>query len=467
MNENYSQTTKASMTGSKTRVPPQSQDIERSVLGAILLDNEALPKAIETISDPDDFYNPKHRNIFDAMLSLYEKNEPVDMMTVAEELRKKGNIDSASIEYLAELMDFSATSANVRIHSKIIKEKSTLRKLITVAGEVVTLAYEDTEDVDTVLDQVERMVMEISQERARKSLVKIRDIVKESVKTIESLYASKQLVTGVPTGFKDLDEKTAGLHPSDLIIIAGRPSMGKTAITMNIAQNLAVNDEKRVVAIFSLEMSSEQLVLRMLCSEARVSSQRLRTGYFAQSDWPKLTAAAGRLHNCNIYIDDTPGVNVLDIRAKARRLQAESGRLDLIIIDYLQLMSSRGKVESRVLEVSEITRSLKQLAKELSTPVIAISQLSRKVEDRQVKRPQLADLRESGSIEQDADLVLFVYREEFYHPEKPEAQNVADLIIGKQRNGPLGDIRLTFQKDFTRFEDMATGGPGGGYGEDL
>ena len=449
------------------RVPPQNVEMEQYVLGAILLDNEALPKTIESLSSPDDFYRPAHRKIFEGMLELYEKSEPVDLMTLSETLRKKGYGEEVGVDYLAELVEMVPTAANVRVHARMVREKAVLRKLITVAGEVVTLSYEDSEDVEALLDKVETMVLDISQQRVRKTLQPVKGIIKDSIKTVENLYHSKQLVTGVPTGYKELDEKTAGLQKSDLIIVAGRPSMGKTAFAINVAQNMAVIEEERVAAIFSLEMSAEQLVLRMLCSEAKVSGHRLRTGYLAQSDWPKLTAAAGRLHKSNIYIDDTPGQTVLDIRAKARRLQAEMGRLDLIIIDYLQLMSSRGKVESRTLEVSEITRSLKHLAKELNVPVIAISQLSRKVEDRTQKQPQLSDLRESGSIEQDADLVLFVYREEFYNKEKAEAQGVAEIIIGKQRNGPLGTVKLAFLKDFTRFEDLARDEPSGfkGYEE--
>ncbi|MBI4667012.1 MAG: replicative DNA helicase [Nitrospinae bacterium] len=437
------------------RIPPQNLEMEQFVLGAILLDNEALPKVIEALTSPEDFYKPAHRKIFETILELYEKNEPVDLMTLAEGLRKKNYYDDIGIDYLAELVDMVPTAANARVHARIVREKAILRKLITVAGEVVTLAYEEAEEVDTLLDRVETMVLDISQQRARKSLLPIKSIIKDSIKTVENLYASKQLVTGTPTGYKELDEKTAGLQPSDLIIVAGRPSMGKTAFAINVAQNMAMLEEDRVAAIFSLEMSAEQLVLRMLCSEAKVSGHRLRTGYLAQSDWPKLTAAAGRLHKSRIYIDDTPGQTVLDVRAKARRLLHEVGRLDLVIIDYLQLMTSRGRVESRTLEISEITRSLKHLAKELNAPVIAISQLSRKVEERQHKQPQLSDLRESGSIEQDADLVLFVYREEVYEKEKKDAQGTAEIIIGKQRNGPIGTVRLTFLKEFTRFEDLA------------
>lgn len=437
------------------RTPPQNVEMEQFVLGAILLDREALPKVIEAITGSEDFYKPSHRKIYEAALDLYERNEPVDIMTVSEALRKKGTFGEVGIEYLAELVDMVPTSANVAAHARIVKEKAVLRKLITVAGEVVTLAFEESEDVEALLDKVERMVLDISQQRVRKTLVPLRSVIMDSIKTVETLYQTKQLVTGAPTGYKDLDEKTAGLQPSDLIIIAGRPSMGKTAFAMNIVQNMTTINEDSVAAIFSLEMSAEQLALRLLCAEAKVSGQRLRTGYLAQSDWPKLTAAAGRLHKTHIYIDDSAGQTALDIRAKARRLQAQLGRLDLVVIDYLQLMSSRGRVESRVLEVSEITRSLKQLAKELRTPIIAISQLSRKVEDRKGGAPQLSDLRESGSIEQDADVVMFVYREEVYEKNKPELQGQAEIIIGKQRNGPIGSVKLAFLKDFTRFEDLA------------
>jgi replicative DNA helicase len=437
------------------RTPPQNVEMEQFVLGAILLDREALPKVIEAITGPEDFYKPSHRKIYEATLDLYERNEPVDIMTVSEALRKKGTFGEVGIEYLAELVDMVPTSANVAAHARIVKEKAVLRKLITVAGEVVTLAFEEAEDVEALLDKVERMVLDISQQRVRKTLVPLKSVIMDSIKTVENLYQTKQLVTGAPTGYHDLDEKTAGLQPSDLIIIAGRPSMGKTAFAMNIVQNMTAINEQSVAAIFSLEMSAEQLALRLLCAEAKVSGQRLRTGYLAQSDWPKLTAAAGRLHKTHIYIDDSAGQTALDIRAKARRLQAQLGRLDLVVIDYLQLMSSRGRVESRVLEVSEITRSLKQLAKELRTPIIAISQLSRKVEDRKGGAPQLSDLRESGSIEQDADLVMFVYREEVYEKNKPELQGMAEIIIGKQRNGPIGTVKLAFLKDFTRFEDMS------------
>ena len=449
------------------KTPPQNLEMEQSTLGAILLDTEAFPKVLEVFTESDVFYHPSHRHIFSSMVELYEKGEPIDLMTVSENLKRQGAFDSIGYEYLADLIDSTPTAANVKAHAKIVYEKALLRKLITVAGEVVTLAYEGGEDVETLIDQVEKMIFNVSNDRIGKSLEQIKKILKVSVKTIEKQFENKQLVTGAPTGFKDLDGKTAGLHPSDLIIVAGRPSMGKTAFAMNIAQNLTIGNDENVVAIFSLEMSAEQLVLRMLCSEARVSGHKIRTGYLSHSDWPKLTTAAGRLHNCKMYIDDSPGATVLDIRAKARRLQAEKGRLDLVIVDYLQLMSSRGKVESRVLEVSEITRSLKQLAKELSVPVIAISQLSRKVEDRPDKRPQLADLRESGSIEQDADLVLFVYREEFYKRDEPQLQGLADIIIGKQRNGPVGKVPLTFLKDYTRFEDFAGGEPEGGYDDGM
>lgn len=438
-----------------SRVPPHNMDMEQAILGAILLDNEALPKALEALTGSADFYKPAHRKIYEGILDLYERNEPVDIMTLAETLRKKGWIEQVGgVDYLAELLDIVPTSANIKIHCKTVLEKAVLRKLISVAGETVTMAYEHEEDVDELVDDIESMILNISQERARGTFILVKNILKDTMKTVEDLYDNKSLITGVASGYKDLDEKTTGFQKSDLIIIAGRPSMGKTAFAFNIIQNFTKINEDGVVCVFSLEMSSEQLVIRMLCSEARVSSQKLRTGYLARSDWPKLTMAAGNIYKRSIYIDDTPSQTVLEMRGKARRLQAEKGRLDLIVIDYLQLMESRGRSESRVQEVSAITRSLKQLAKELNVPVIAISQLSRKVEDRVgSKRPQLSDLRESGSIEQDADVVLFVYRDEFYHPDKVETQGIAEIIIGKQRNGPLGNVKLTFLKDYTRFED--------------
>lgn len=441
-----------------SKVPPQNIEIEQSILGSILLDNEALPMVIEVISSPDDFYKPLHRIIFSAMLSLYERNEPVDLMTLSEELKKETPGGNGNLDYLAELIDTSPTAGNVKVHARIVREKSILRRLITTAGEAVSLAHDNAEDVDDVLDRVEQMIMEISQDRATKTLVPIKTVLKEAYKGIENAFESKKMITGAPTGYTDLDNMTAGMHPSDLIIVAGRPSMGKTSLAMNIAQNLTQLEPERVVAVFSLEMSSEQLVLRMLCSEAKLSSQRLRTGFFPPSAWPKLTTAAGRLHTCNIFIDDTPAAGALDIRSKSRRLKSEVGRLDMIIVDYLQLMTGRVKTESRVQEISEITRSLKQLAKELEVPVVALSQLSRKVEERPDKRPQLSDLRESGSIEQDADLVMFVYREEFYKREKtpPELQGVAEIIIGKQRNGPTGTCRLTFIGSSTRFENLTS-----------
>jgi replicative DNA helicase len=447
----------------RLRTPPSNVDMERAVLGAILLDNEALPKAMEALSGAEDFYRPAHRKVYECVLRLFEKSEPVDLLTLSEALRARGWLDEVGgTPYLAELMDSTFTSANVRVHARVVREKAVLRRLITVAGDAVTLAYEREDEVDAVVDEIERMILDVSQKRARGSFQEFGAALKNAMKMVESLYENKRLVTGVTTGYKDLDEKTAGFQKSDLIIIAGRPSMGKTAFALNIVQNFTKEVDDAVVAVFSLEMSAEQLVMRLLCSEARVSSTKVRTGYINRSEWSKLALAAGSMYKRQLHIDDTPGMTVLDMRGKARRLQAEKGRLDLVVIDYLQLMDSRGKVESRVQEVSSITRSLKQLAKELNVPVVVISQLSRKVEDRVgSKRPQLSDLRESGSIEQDADLVLFVYREEYYSKDKPETHNTAEIIIGKQRNGPLDTIKLTFLKDYTRFEDSirAEGGP--------
>ena len=439
------------------RTPPANLDMERAVLGALLLDSEALPKAMEALSGSEDFYKPAHRKIYECVLRLFEKGEPVDLLTLSEALRTRGWLDEVGgVDYLAELLDSTPTSANVRVHARVVREKAVLRRLITVAGDAVTLAYEQEDQVDTVVDEIERMILDVSQKRAKGAFQDVSLVIKSAMKTVENLYENKRLVTGVTTGYKDLDEKTAGLQKSDLIIVAGRPSMGKTAFALNIVQNFTREVEEAVVCVFSLEMSAEQLVIRLLCSEARVSSHKLRTGYLAKSDWPKLTIAAGSIYKRSIHIDDTPGQTVMDMRGKARRLQAEKGRLDLVVVDYLQLMDSRGKVESRVQEVSSITRSLKQLAKELNVPVVVISQLSRKVEDRVgSKRPQLSDLRESGSIEQDADVVLFVFREDYYAKDKPEIENTAEIIIGKQRNGPLGVTKLTFLKDYTRFEDFA------------
>ena len=438
------------------KIPPQNIEAEQSVLGGILIENEAINRVMEILA-PEDFYREAHRKIYHALIELSERDEPADLITTTNELRKKGELEMVGgASYLAYLIDSVPSAANIEYYARIVKEKAILRKLIETSTEIITQSYEDRTDVEAFLDEAERAIFEISEKRVRPSFFPIKEIVKESFKTIEQLYKKKELVTGVPSGFKELDRLTAGFQPSDLIIVAGRPSMGKTAFCLNIAQYAAI--EGRVpVAIFSLEMSKEQLVLRMLCSEAQVEGTRLRTGYLGESDWPKLTMAAGTLSDAPIFIDDTAALSVLELRAKARRLKSEHG-LGMIIIDYLQLMKGRGKAESRQQEISEISRSLKALAKELNVPVIAVSQLSRKTEERTGNRPQLSDLRESGAIEQDADLILFLFREEVYHRTE-ENRGKAEVIIGKQRNGPIGKVDLAFLDKYTSFKDLYKGEP--------
>ena len=441
---------------SSHKLPPQHLEAEQSVLGGILIENEAINRVTE-ILDADDFYRDVHRKIFNALINLSERDEPADLITLTNELRKTDQLDSiGGASYLTSLIDSVPTAANIEYYAKIVKEKAILRKLIQTSTEIITQSYEDRGDVEVFLDEAERAIFEISEKRVRPSFYSIRDIVKESFKTIERLFQKKELVTGVPSGFKELDRMTAGFQPSDLIIIAGRPSMGKTAFCLNVAQYAAI-ENKIPVAVFSLEMSKEQLVIRMLCSEAHVEGTRLRTGYLNESDWPKLTIAAGNLSEAPIYIDDTAALSVLELRAKARRLKSDHG-LGMVIIDYLQLMKGRARVENRQQEISEISRSLKALSKELSIPVIAVSQLSRKTEERTGNRPQLSDLRESGAIEQDADLIIFIYRDEIYNrAEDNPNRGKAEVIIGKQRNGPIGKIDLAFLDKFTTFKDLYRG----------
>ncbi len=444
------------------KLPPQNIEAEQSVLGGILIENESINKVMEILI-ADDFYREGHRKIFDALINLLERDEPADLITLTNELRKIDHLDSVGgASYLTSLIDSVPTAANIEYYAKIVKEKAILRKLIQTSTEIITQSYQDRGDVEGFLDEAERAIFEISERRVKPSFYSIRDIVKESFKTLEKLFEKKELVTGVPSGFKDLDRLTAGFHASDLIIVAGRPSMGKTAFCLNLAQFAAI--EKRVpVAIFSLEMSKEQLVIRMLCSEAKVEGSKLRTGFLSESDWPMLTLAAGNLSDAPIFIDDTAAVSVLELRAKARRLKGEHG-LGMLIVDYLQLMKGRTRVESRQQEISEISRSLKALAKELNIPVIAVSQLSRKTEERTGNKPQLSDLRESGAIEQDADLILFIYRDEVYNRgEDNPNKGTAEVIIGKQRNGPIGTIKLAFLDKFTSFKELYKGESGNTY----
>jgi replicative DNA helicase len=442
---------------SSHKLPPQNLEAEQSVLGGILIENYAINKVMEVLG-ADDFYRESHRKIYKALIDLSERDEPADSITLTNELRKNGHLDTVGgASYIASLIDSVPTAANIEYYVKIVKEKAILRKLIQTSTEIITQSYEDRGDVESFLDEAERAIFDISENRVRPSFYPIKDVVKDSFKILERLYEKKELVTGIPSGFKELDRMTAGFQPSDLIIVAGRPSMGKTAFCLNVAQYAAIQ-KKIPIAIFSLEMSKEQLGIRMLCSEAHVEGTKLRSGFLTESDWPRLTIAAGNLSDALIYIDDTAALTILELRAKARRLKTEKGGLGMVIVDYLQLMKGRTRVESRQQEISEISRSLKALAKELNIPVIAVSQLSRKTEERTGNRPQLSDLRESGAIEQDADLILFIYRDEVYNrsPENPN-RGKAELIIGKQRNGPIGQIELAFLDKFTTFKELYKG----------
>jgi replicative DNA helicase len=435
------------------RLPPQSLEAEVSVLGGVLLDNEALNRVLEVMKEGD-FYRESHRKIFSAILHLYEQSEPVDLITLAEALKNRDALEEVGgIEYLNSLVNSVPTAANIAYYAKIVKEKSILRKLINRSTEIINQVYTVSGEVDDFLDQAERSIFEIGEDRVRPSFYPLKDIIKASFKTIERLYEKRQLITGVPTGFTKLDELTSGLQPSDLIIVAGRPSMGKTALALNISQHAAI-ESGIPSAIFSLEMDKEQLALRMLCSEAKVDAHRLRSGFLSESDWPRLTRAAGSLSEAALFIDDSPGISALEMRAKSRRLKAEHN-IGLIVVDYLQLMRGRADSDTREQEISDISRSLKSLAKELNLPVIALSQLNRRVEERGDKRPQLADLRESGAIEQDADLIIFLYRDEVYNKSEDNPnKGKAEIIIGKQRNGPTDKFELAFLDKYTCFENL-------------
>jgi replicative DNA helicase len=436
------------------RVPPQNLEAEESVLGAILLDNEAINGVIEILS-PEDFYRDAHRRIYRAMVDLADHNQPVDAITLTDALRRLGALEEVGgPSAIAELAARVPTAANATHYARIVREKAVLRSLASVATEIAGSAYEARTDADEFLDEAEHKIFEISERRIRPSFHSMAELTRDSLKLIERLYERRELVTGVPTGFTDLDRITAGLQPGDLIIIAARPSMGKTALALNIAAYAAMEAEPKVgVAFFSLEMSKEQLVLRLLCSEARVDSSRARAGFLKGDDFPKLAQAAARLSEAPIFIDDSSDTSPIVLKAKCRRLARErSNNLGLIIVDYLQLMRSSRPGESREKEISEISRSLKALAKELHVPVIALSQLNRQVETRPDRRPLLADLRESGAIEQDADVIAFVYRDEMYHKDS-KAAGTAEIIIAKQRNGPTDTAILTYLNQFTRFEN--------------
>ncbi|MFH1459803.1 MAG: replicative DNA helicase [Candidatus Omnitrophota bacterium] len=433
------------------KVPPQNIEAEMAVLGSMLLEEDAISDVVD-ILDENCFYKENHRCIFKAILSLYNESKPVDLITLTDQLNKEENLDKlGGAAYITELANSIPTAANVMYHAKIVKEKALLRNLITTATSIITEGYEPNQEVDALLDKAEKLIFEISGSKIKGNFVPVKELIKNSIETIEKLYQKKTQVTGVPTGFQDLDVITAGFQPADLIIIAGRPSMGKSALMCGFAEHAAVM-AKIPVAIFSLEMSKEQLVQRILCSHAGVNMQNVRTGFLAQQDWGKLVTAASKISQSPIYIDDTPGANVLELRAKARRLKSQYD-IGLIMVDYLQLMqSTSSRSESRQQEISEISRSLKSLAREVNIPIIAVSQLSRATEQREGYRPRLSDLRDSGAIEQDADVVMLLFREEYYNPTE-DNKGVAEVIIAKQRNGPVGTKKLTFIKEFSRFEN--------------
>jgi replicative DNA helicase len=434
------------------RMLPHNLEAERSVLGAVLLHNEAFNHAAELI-DARDFFRDAHRRIFEKMVILSERGEAIDLVTLKDELGRSGSLDDVGgPAYIASLVDGVPRAVNIEHYARIVKEKSTLRNLIYSANKILSSAYEAEEDASVILDRAEQDIFAIAEGSIREGFVSMRDLAHLSFETIEKAHARQQMITGVPTGFADLDELTAGFQPSDLIIIAARPSMGKTSLVLNIAQHVGIKTDM-TVGIFSLEMAKEQLFLRLLQAEAGIDGHRLRTGFVGEKDWGKLSHALGTLSEAKIFIDDSPVIGVLEMRAKARRLKAEHG-LHLLVVDYIQLMQGRGRFENRVLEVASISRGLKGLAKELKIPVVVLSQLSRAPESQR-RRPQLSDLRESGALEQDADVVLLIYREGQYDP-TPENEGVAEIIVGKQRNGPTGSIRLAFIKEHTRFESLAT-----------
>ena len=436
-------------------LPPQNIEAEESLISAILVDNNTLLDVIEILA-PEDFYRTAHQKIYAAITDLFDKTEPIDLVTLANKLKEKGHLEAiGSASYLARLVDTVPLAVNAQHYAKIVHDKAALRRLIEKANAIVKRCFEERGNADDVIDFAESAIFEISEKKSQQAFYPLSKIILGNIETLEENQGNRSLVTGVPTGFSRLDNLTSGFQNSDLIILAARPSMGKTALALNIARNAAV-DANIPVAVFSLEMSKEQLSLRMLCSEARIDSSRLRGGFFSMEDWHRLTDAAGILSESPIYIDDSASLSAMDIRAKARRLKMEKN-IGLVVIDYLQLMQGRAGAERRDIEISEISRSLKALAKELDLPVLALSQLNRMLEQRNDKRPRLSDLRESGALEQDADVVAFIYRDEVYNKEEDNPnKGVAEILLSKQRNGPTGDIYLTFLNSYTRFEDLAS-----------
>ena len=435
-------------------IPPQNIEAEQSILSAILIDNNVLLDVIELLAAAD-FYKSAHQKIYSAILDLFDKGEPVDLVTLANHIDEKGQLeDVGGASYLARLVDSVPLAVNAQHYAKIVHSKAALRRLIEKANAIAKRCFKDEGEVDEVIDFAEASIFEVSDRKSKQAFYPLSKLILQNIETLEEKQGNRSLVTGVPMGFTILDNLTSGLQNSDLIILAARPSMGKTALALNIARNAAI-ESNIPVAIFSLEMSKEQLSLRMLCSEARLDSSRLRGGFFSMDDWRRLTDAAGVLSESPIYIDDTPNISAMEIRAKARRLKMDKN-IGLVVVDYLQLMQGRGTAERRDLEISEISRALKALAKELSLPVLALSQLNRMLEQRNDKRPRLSDLRESGALEQDADVVAFIYRDEIYNPdENNPKKGTADIILAKQRNGPTGEVTLTFLTTYTRFENIA------------
>ena len=436
-------------------LPPQNIEAEESLISAILIDNNTLLDVIEILA-PEDFYRTAHQKIYAAITDLFDKAEPIDLVTLANKLKEKGQLEEiGSASYLARLVDTVPLAVNAQHYAKIVHDKASLRRLIEKANAIVKRCFEERGNTDEVIDFAESAIFEISEKKSQQAFYPLSKIILGNIESLEEQQGNRSLVTGVPTGFARLDNLTSGFQNSDLIILAARPSMGKTALALNIARNAAV-DSNIPVAVFSLEMSKEQLSLRMLCSEARIDSSRLRSGFFSMEDWRRLTDAAGILSESPIYIDDSASLTAMEIRAKARRLKMDKN-IGLIIIDYLQLMQGRASAERRDIEISEISRSLKALAKELDLPVLALSQLNRMLEQRTDKRPRLSDLRESGALEQDADVVAFIYRDEVYNKEEDNPnKGVAEILLSKQRNGPTGDVYLSFLSSFTRFENMAS-----------
>ncbi|MBU2498474.1 MAG: replicative DNA helicase [Proteobacteria bacterium] len=444
---------KEKVISSPMKVPPQNIEAEQAILAGILINNDAMNQVVDILS-VDDFYRENHMHLFEGMIELYNDNEPIDLITLSQCLKEKNLMEKAGgAEYLASLVDAISTSAGIVYHAEIVRDLSVRRKLINQCSVISEACFGSWQKTDELLDMAEQSIFDIAEDKIGETFSTMEEVIRGSFRKLESVAEREGFITGVPSGFKDFDRYTAGLQPSDLIILAGRPSMGKTALALNIGYN-AAQETRKGVAVFSLEMSKMQLGMRLLGFHAGIDATKLRTGFLRDTDWMKLTESANQLSELPIFIDDSSWVSVLEMKAKCRRLRKKMD-LALVIVDYLQLIQGRRSAESRQTEISEISRSLKALAKDLDVPVMALSQLNRKVEDRPNKKPQLADLRESGAIEQDADVIAFIYRDELYHPVSDENRNVAEIIIAKQRNGPTGLFKLTFQKELTRFRDYA------------